>query len=455
MLKFFDRLFKWLLPGMKIKRWLILSWVGLLIFSLGFILIVNAKGPIEIEIAVLNILQRLTGRELSPRLVDYLFAVTGFLIIIFGIRQGFSSLYHAAMPYEQKRLVELVYERRQLRQGLKIVAIGGGTGLSSLLSGLKEHTGNLTAVVTVTDDGGSSGRLRKELGVIPPGDLRNCLVALADDESFMSELFQFRFSDGEGLGGHNFGNLFLVAMTSIAGDFERALKMSSKILAVRGRVLPSTLTPPILCAVLSDSSVVEGETTISKAGKPIREVFLKPAHCPPVPEVLQAIREADAIIYGPGSLYTSVLPNLLIDGVPEAIKGSRAIKIYVCNVMTQPGETDRFTASDHVRTILEQIGEQIFDYVLINDKMPARLSQKYEAEGAFPVRADREKVEEMGLHAICANLISETNMVRHDSKKLADILNKLILEVTEEKPSEAKEKAHPPSPRRKAALKEG
>jgi uncharacterized cofD-like protein len=448
MFKFFDRLFKWLLPGMKIKRWLLLSLAGIFVFSLGFILIVNAKGPIEMEIAVLRLLQGLTGRELSPRLVDYLFLLTGLILIVVGIRQWFSSLYHAAIPYEQKKLVDLVYERRHLRQGLKLVAIGGGTGLSSLLRGLKEHTGNLTAVVTVTDDGGSSGRLRKELGVIPPGDLRNCLVALADDESFMSDLFQYRFSDGEGLGGHNFGNLFLVAMTSVAGDFERALKMSSKILAVRGRVLPSTLTPPVLCAVLSDSSIVEGETAISRPGKPIREVFLKPESCQPVPEVLQAIHEADAIIFGPGSLYTSVLPNLLIEGVTEAIKASKAVKIYVCNVMTQPGETDHFTASDHVRVIFEQVDGRIFDYVLLNDKMPARLSRKYGAEGAYPVKADPEKIEELGPTVVCANLISETNLVRHDSKKLADILNKIILEVLEEKPSSAKEKARQPSRRR-------
>lgn len=423
------RFLKWLYPGMKIKRWILLSWAGLTLFSLGCILIANIKIPVNFELWLKHMLENTTGRTISSKLIDLGLIFIGLFMIILGIRQWFASIYSAIIPHEQKKLVEVIYEKRHLGQGLKIVAFGGGTGLSSLLRGLKEHTSNIVAVVAVSDDGGSSGRLREELGVIPPGDIRNCLVALADDESLLSEIFQYRFEDGDGISGHNFGNLFLVALTNVAQDFEKAIKLSSKILAIRGKVLPATLSPTTICAELSDGTIVEGETKISKSKSSISRIFLKPADCHPPAEVLQAVKEADAVIFGPGSLYTSVMPNLLVGGIVEAIKQSKAVKIYVCNVMTQSGETDNYTASDHVKAVLHQVGSPIFDYTLINEQVPEKLLDKYQAEGAFPVVPDIEEVEKLGVRSITDKLISETNLVRHDSKKLAESLIKLITDV--------------------------
>jgi len=426
------RRLRWFYPGMGIKRWLFLSSLGLLLFCLGLILIASVRIPLFIELFIINGLKWLTGHQLPTQAVDLAFIVLGLILMVLGIREWFRSIYKAVRPHDNRELVDIVYEQRHLTHGLKVVAIGGGTGLSSLLRGLKEQTSNIVAVVTVSDDGGSSGRLREELGVLPPGDIRNCLVALATDETLMSELFQYRFRDGDGLLGHNFGNIFLAAMTQISGDFEKAVKESSKILAVRGRVLPATLDTNILCAELEDGSTVEGESRISQSTVPIRKVYLRPLDCQPLPETLQAIREADLIILGPGSLYTSIMPNLLVDGVVDAIAASQAIKIYVCNVMTQPGETDRFTAADHVRAIYRQTGRQIFDYCLVNTQKPSKLLDKYRAEGAFPVEADVEEVRKMGVIPVEATILGELDQVRHDPRRLALALQHLVQELLAE-----------------------
>ena len=298
-----------------------------------------------------------------------------------------------------------------------------------MLRGLKQYTANLTAIVTVTDDGGSSGRLRTELGVLPPGDIRNCLVALADSESMMASLFQYRFNDGQGLVGHSFGNLFIAAMCGIAGDFDRAIKESSKVLAIKGRVLPSTLSNIALEATLADGSTVTGETSISKSPLPIRRVRLVPAHCQALPEAIEAILAADVIILGPGSLYTSIMPNLLVPGIAEAIERSRATKVFVCNIMTQPGETTGMTASDHVRAVLEATDRRLFDRALVNVGQANRLLPLYERDGAFQVPADLETIAAFGVRPITGNFISEDHQVRHDSKKLAGA----ILEIVEER----------------------
>lgn len=305
----------------------------------------------------------------------------------------------------------------------RVVVIGGGTGLSVLLKGLKNYTSHLTAVVTVTDDGGSSGRLRAELGVLPPGDIRNCLVALAETETLMDKVFQHRFLQGSGLEGHNLGNLLLVALTEITGDFVSAIKEVSRVLAVRGKVIPATLEQVSLGAIMKDGTTITGETSIRNYSDAIRKLFLTPRHCMPVPATLDAIMEADAIIIGPGSLYTSLIPNLLVTGVTEAILKSRATTFYVSNIMTETGETDDFTAADHMRVIAEHVGCQLFDYAIVNTGVVdgERLS-RYHQEKATQVSQASDEIARMGVKLLCHDLVSDTDVAWHDSDKLARVI---------------------------------
>jgi uncharacterized cofD-like protein len=300
------------------------------------------------------------------------------------------------------------------------VAIGGGTGLSTLLRGLKEHTANLTAVVTVADDGGSSGRLRRELGVLPPGDVRNCIAALADAEPLMTRLFQYRFSEGSGLEGHSFGNLFIVAMSGVTGSFEEAVRTTSRVLAVRGQILPSTLANVTLSARTEDEETIHGESNITKRGGAIREVYLQPGNVQANPEVIRAILNADLIIVGPGSLFTSVLPNLLVEGIRQAIAVSSALKVYVCNVATQHGETDSFAVSDHFRALMRHTGRNLFDYVLANSNVQEPLPDAWHSE---PVRVDDLSLD--GARVMTADVVSVDNRYHHDPKKLSDSLVRL------------------------------
>lgn len=308
----------------------------------------------------------------------------------------------------------------------KIVVIGGGTGLGTILRGLKVLTSRLTAIVAVGDDGGSSGRLRREFGILPPGDIRNCLVAMADLEPLMERLMQYRFTGDSPLAGHNFGNLFLAAMTDITWDFEAAIKESSKVLAVRGQVLPATLENIILKAELIDGSMIYGETKISRSKLPIRRLYIEPEESRPVPEALIAIKEADVIIIGPGSLYTSIIPNLLVKEIATAIKSSAALKIYICNAMTQPGETDNYTASDHIKAIVTHSGEGLMDIALVNtDPVPSEILERYHEEGAQPVNADFDKIKNYGVTPLGAKVISKSKVIRHDGFKLAKMIHRL------------------------------
>jgi uncharacterized cofD-like protein len=314
-----------------------------------------------------------------------------------------------------------------LEKGPKIVTIGGGHGLSHLIYGLKEYTANITAIVTVADSGGSSGRLREEFNIVAPGDIRNCLVALADAPEIVGELFQFRFSQDSQLQGHNFGNLFLTAMVQIMdGDFERAVQETSKVLAIRGKVVPATVSNVHLVAEYEDGSRIEGEAKIPKPDAKIRQVyFTEDAY--PTKDALAAIEAADIIIFGPGSLYTSIIPNLIIKGVPEAIARSSAFKIYVCNMMTQHGETDGYSASDHVSAILEHTKVNVLDACLLNSaQAPQEALARYKEEMAYPVVPDVEKIKAMGLKAVATDLLGVTDYVRHDSSKLNKELIKLI-----------------------------
>ncbi len=323
------------------------------------------------------------------------------------------------------------------------VAIGGGTGLSTLLHGLKRHTAadaaggqrisELTAVVTVTDDGGSSGRLRRQLKVLPPGDIRNCLVALSEDEALLSHLFQYRFTGGRGLRGHSFGNLFLAALTRVTGDFTDAVKLSSEVLAVRGRIVPSTVSNVTLEAELADGRRLAGESRIGRARSRIKRVRLAPRNCHPLPETLEALAAADVITLGPGSLFTSLVPNVLVKGFAKAMGASRAVKIFICNIMTQPGETTGFSAADHIQAIYSHCGVPLFDYAVLNTgAVPPVLSRRYRREHAEPVVSDIAEIEAMGIRVVAADLVAQPTarqrtdgFIRHDPERLA----RLVLEL--------------------------
>ena len=355
--------------------------------------------------------------------------ICGMVFIVLGMGKMIISLITLFLPQRERDIVDILYQRRFLERGPKVVAIGGGHGLSYLLLGLKEYTANLTAIVTVADSGGSSGRLRQEFNIVAPGDIRNCLVALADAPALMGELFQYRFAEGDGLKGHNFGNLFLTAMVQITkGDFKKAVEEASQVLAIRGKVIPSTVHNVHLVAEYMDGSKTQGEAKISQINAAIKRLSLTPQDVMPTDDALTAIAQADIIVMGPGSLYTSILPNLIINGVTEAILASSAYKIYVCNVMTQPGETDGFSASDHVRVILEHTAPKLVDACLINDAVVSNEEalNRYRNENAYPVAADNDRIKAMGIKVIAADLLSVTDYVRHDPKKLTQALIKLI-----------------------------
>lgn len=314
---------------------------------------------------------------------------------------------------------------------LRIVAIGGGTGLSTLLHGLKRYAHEprqveITAVVTVTDDGGSSGRLRREFEVLPPGDIRNCMVALSEDEGLLSRLFQYRFAEGRGLKGHSFGNLFLTALTNLTGDFAQAVKLSSEVLASLGRIYPCTEANVTLEAELENGRIVVGETRISKSRSPIRRIRLRPRNCRPMPETLEAIARADLITFGPGSLFTSVIPNVLVRGIPEAIRRSSALRAYFVNLMWQPGETTGFRASDHVAAINRHAGAKLLDVAVVNTRpISARQRRKYAAKHAQPVLNDVDRLAAMGLEVVTGDLLADGEIVRHDSRATAEIVMSL------------------------------
>lgn len=404
--------FKWLYPGIGIKRWIGLAGFGILLVIIGSV--------------------SLRADEYwVVRLADTVMVISGIIILILGIKRMVRSFLTAFVPASKgAELVDLLYQRKQLGRGPKIVAVGGGTGLSVLLSGLKDYTSNITAIVTVADDGGSSGRLRQQFDILPPGDIRNCLVALADAPTLMRDLFQFRFDRSSEFSGHSFGNLFITVMTQLTGDFEKAIKETSKVLALRGQVIPSTLTNVVLVAQHQNGTVTEGENRIPQARLPIEKVYLRPNRPTAAPEALRAIREAQLIVLGPGSLYTSIIPNLLIKEITDAVVASGAIKIYVCNAMTQPGETDTFTASDHIRALIKHSHPRVFDYcVLNNGPISAEARARYEAENSYPVLNDTKVITSMGYRAIEDDVIISEDVVRHDPAKLAKIILGFVEEV--------------------------
>lgn len=407
------RQLSWLKPGLGVKRWILLVVVGGGFFNLAILLVLLGKKAAHYNLV-----------PLSQTWLPWLSLALVFLSVLL-LGMGLFGLYRAWMltfkrTTGQVATPELLVRYRQLGRGPYVVAIGGGHGLSTLLRGLKAYTSNITAIVTVADDGGSSGRLRRELGILPPGDFRNCIAALADDEALITRLFQYRFSAGGGLQGHSFGNLFLSAMTDITGSFEAALEEGGRLLGIQGRVLPSTLEPLTLVADLDDGQHLvrmRGESQVPQAGRRILNLSIEPASPPAYPEAVRAILEADLVVLGPGSLFTSVLPNLLVPGLVQALRSTSAPVVYVCNVVTQPGETDGFTARTHLEVIERYLGKDSLNAMVINDTFPEGVDLPWVMPD-IPMRK--------GLWIEATDLVDRQHPARHDSRKLAQVLMRLI-----------------------------
>ena len=407
----------WLVPGLQVKRWFALILVGAVLMTVGILILFDLQPIYNTMKFIQNVETKISTEWLAFGIV-----MIGAAIFFKGWQKTNLSIMDIDEDKNNDVLLENLYKRRKLNRGPRIVAVGGGTGLSMLLSGAKNITNNLTAIVSVGDDGGSSGRLREEMGILPPGDIRHCITALADDEDLVNKLFKYRFKNGEGLEGHSFGNLFLTALYDITGDMVSAVRASSRVLSIRGRVLPATLDDMKLVAEMEDGRIVHGESTIPEAHGRIKRLFTEPANCKALEDVIQAIRNAELIILGPGSLYTSVIPNLLVKQISEEIIKSKARKIYVCNIMTQPGETDNYTVSDHLKALIQHSGSnKIVDAVLVNDYLPEKLADIYQKSGSYPVKLDTQEVKKLGIKIVAKKLIqdSKEGLVRHSSNRVA------------------------------------
>jgi len=414
------RLMKLLVPGLRIKRWLGLTLIGLVVLALGLAyLFVELYRTVALPMEATYVTLQFVPRWLR----GLIFVLAGASVTALAVVKLNRSL---AAPLAQQQngvgLVDALVAYRQRERGPKIVTIGGGTGLSTMLRGLKNYSANITAIVTVADDGGSSGRLRRELGVLPPGDFRNCIVALADAEPLMARLFQYRFGQGTELDGHSFGNLFIVAMSGITGNFEEAIREASRVLAVRGQIIPSTLENVTLCAELEGEAHVLGESKISETRGAIQRVYLQPERPAAYPDAVRAILEADVVVVGPGSLYTSILPNLLVDGIAKALVSTEALRIYVCNVATQPGETDEFHASDHLKALLHHVRGQPIDVVLANSNQGGDIKPEWHVQHVGP---DVEAMEKLGVEVALFDVVNPHNALRHSPERLTAAIAQL------------------------------
>ena len=419
----------WLCPGVNIKRWLLLATVGILLCVAGLVMFFNFQVMGRLEELLFKLTYLTTGRYSNGVIMaaGALMIILGIFCLVYGTRKVVRSVVSSLLPDSSGSLMEKIFVQRKLTHGPSITVVGGGTGLSTMLRGMKYITNNCTAVVTSGDDGGSSGRLRKELGIIPPGDLRNCMIALADQEPLMERLMQYRFQGDTPLAGHCFGNLFIAAMAEAEGGMEAGLQATSQILKVRGRVVPSTLADIQLQAEMTDGTIVTGESKIPEVRKHIYRLKMLPEDAPAANDAVEAILESDVLIFGPGSLYTSVIPNLVVPGIRKAVLESKAIKIYICNVMTQPGETDGYGAYEHVRALIDHVGAQFLDYVIVNDeKISSAQLLPYKEKGAKPVSPDVRKLGNLGINVVPAHLISKKDLVRHDPVKLSRVLISLI-----------------------------
>jgi uncharacterized cofD-like protein len=422
----FSRYLTWLIPGMGVKRWFLLIFLGITLLGVGLGILLLEIYRTAPDTWWLPILSTASLRFLPRPLRALIFGGMGVALVAIGFWELNRSI---LMPFIRpgQRMVDTVRLHRQRGRGPRIVAIGGGHGLATTLRGLKEYSHNITAIVTVADDGGSSGRLRREVGILPPGDIRNCLAALSDDEAMLAQLFQYRFpSEQAGLDGHSLGNLFITALAEITGSFEAAVAESGRVLAVRGRVLPATLHDVSLSADVvlphGTSQVrVQGESQIPKSNGRVRHVWLEPGNPPAFPQAIQAILAAELIVVGPGSLYTSILPNLLVPDLAEAIRASRAFKVFVCNVATERGETTGYTCGDHLRTIERHVPGQLFDVSVANDSYDSKLP-----DGVEWVRIEPELEEDTRVYK--TDLVDTLYPWRHDSRKLAQVVIELFQE---------------------------
>ncbi|WP_294405760.1 YvcK family protein [uncultured Clostridium sp.] len=416
------RIRDWLKPGIKVKRWLAFGVFGVLLIAFGFTELVTHR-LYDFYYRIFYIFLNITGL-----FVLYVSVTEIMKSIIALVNRGYLKV-----SLDSDKIESLIYEKRLLVKGPKIVVIGGGTGLSTMLRGLKYYTSNITAIVTVGDDGGGSGDLREDLGMLPPGDIRNCILALADTEPLMEDLLQYRFKDGR-LKNQSFGNLFLAAMAGISDNFEEAVQKMSSVLAVTGKVIPVTLDNMKLIAKLQNGNIVEGESQIPeeavRQNSRIEELMINPENAKALKEALTAIKEADAIVMGPGSLYTSITSNLLVKDISKAVRKSNAIKIYISNIMTQPGETTGFKVSDHLKVLRKYGGKDIVDYVIVNTgEITEELKEKYSQEGAELVKLDVEDIKAIGIKIVGENLVKINNgTVKHDSDKLAEVLADTIME---------------------------
>lgn len=418
---------KWLYPNLGVKRWFLLAILGLFLFAAGFSVMNDGIALGYLELQFRESVYRLTGSAPRTAVPMGLFiSLLGAIAMVIGFRRMLKAIISVLLPDEEPRIVERMYSRQHLSRGPKIVVIGGGTGLSNLLRGLKNYTRNLTAIVTVVDDGGSSGRLRDEMGILPPGDIRNCLVALSDTENIMEKLFSYRFDTGT-LKGHSLGNLFIAGLADTFGDFQKGIEQVSKVFSLRGTVYPSTLSQVVLGAEFTDGTSVKGETQVRDTQGRIKRVYLEPEDCEPIPEALQALEEADLIVLGPGSLYTSVLPNLLVKKLKEKIQEVKAPCVYICNIMTEPGETDNFQVADHLQSIIDHCGTGLVDVVLANkEPIPEELLERYAAEGSYPVIGDAASVEWLGCKYVEGEFLQAEDTIRHAPDRLAKALLRLL-----------------------------
>jgi len=415
----------WFRPGIYVKRWLLLLFGSIVIISLGVAYALRAVYSADVTFP--GFVGPLTLQFLPRAIRAALFAAVGlglFALSFYKLGQSVLAPFLINAPGDAT-IVERLYSSRLQRKGPRLVAIGGGTGMSAMLRGMKKYTNRISAIVTVADDGGSSGRLRTEYRVLPPGDFRQCLTALAETEPLMTELFQHRFAGDGSLAGHSFGNLFIMAMAEITGNFETALSASGRVLNIRGQILPSTLQDVVLCATAGDEIRV-GESRVPTGEAPIDRVFLDPPAPPVNPEAELAILDAELVIIGPGSLYTSILPNLLVDGMVEALRASPAVKVYVCNVATQPGETSHFTVSAHLDALEAHVGGNLFDYVIVNSNHTVPLPPSAVEAGTSRVLFDRDRASERPVHYILADVVSTNVSTHHDPEKLARIIMKRV-----------------------------
>jgi len=422
------RSLRWLIPGLGVKRWLLLTLFGTTMIGVGLAILILDIYRTAPDTWWLPLLSAASLRFIARPLRALIFGGLGLILIITGILGVNRSILKPFVRPGHAVVDALTLHRRRER-GPRIVVIGGGHGLAMLLRGLKEFTHSITAVVTVADDGGSSGRLRRERGILPPGDIRNCLAALSNDEALLTQLFQYRFANGHGgLDGHSFGNLFISALAEITGSFEEAVAESGRVLSVHGRVLPSTLHDVRLVADIALPNLVnevrvEGESQIPGAAGVVRRVWLEPNTPPAFPQAVHAILAADLIVIGPGSLYTSILPDLLVPDISQAVRASRALKIYVCNVATQPGETVNYTCGDHVRALQEHTGGGLFDLIVVNNNLSGSLPENSQ----WVIMEDELKDD---YPVYIGDLVNDEQPWRHDSEKLARVLMDLLEERT-------------------------